>query len=402
MSSLTQIRLSSFLIQLLIILSIPAFSGVLLAQQKPNLHIGTLEFHPYASVKQTYDSNIFLEPKNEENDDYITDIILGIETKMPLIPQREDDFILKTSYQADIFEYYDEKKQDRVDHTVRGTLDFKFTSDFRLRLKDSYKKTADPPDSEKVSLEKRYRNIFDAILSYEREKIKLEGGYRLSRDDYKELNTLDKDDTMFTGIIFYRIFPKTSILAEYNYGLIEYDTDQTNSDSNYYQIRAGVTGDLLPKLTGTVKAGYRRVDYDQSGKNDFSGFTLFGDTRYTVTERTLINLSVERTSEESSYSTNSHFTSTEIGIKVNHQFLERLGLNSGAFYRWNRYPDETTEDSKTEKRKDKIGGVNIGAKYEIKEWLFVTADYEYKRRTSNFPIFEYRDHKTSVSILAMF
>ncbi|MFH1996699.1 MAG: hypothetical protein ABIJ27_06845, partial [Candidatus Omnitrophota bacterium] len=41
--------------------------------QEPNIHIGALEIHPYGSVKQTYDSNIFLEPKNRENGDMITD-----------------------------------------------------------------------------------------------------------------------------------------------------------------------------------------------------------------------------------------------------------------------------------------------------------------------------------------
>lgn len=392
-------KLFSYILAVFLVLT---FTGRVFAQQKPNIHVGTLEFHPFNSVKQMYDSNIYLESKGDENDDFITDITIGVRAQMPLIPQRKRDFMLKTSYQADIIEFWRHNQNDRVDHTLRGLLDFTFTNDFRLKIEENFKKTADPPNSERTSLDKRFRNILDMILVYDREKIRFEGGYRMVRDDYDDSNNLDKTDNMFTAAYFYQIFPKISMLAEYNFGIIEYDSNQTNSDSKYHQGRLGVVGNLWPKLTGTVKAGYRYVGYDESNRNDFSSFTLFGNIKYTATERTVMNLYADRTSQESSYSAISYYEVNKIEIKLDHQLLERFWFDGGSFFQYSRYPAETTEGSDTAKRKDILWGVGTGTKYEIKEWWIIKTDYEFRQRDSNFAVYDYNDHKISASVEVMF
>ncbi|MEF9426906.1 MAG: outer membrane beta-barrel protein, partial [Candidatus Mariimomonas ferrooxydans] len=258
------------------------------------------------------------------------------------------------------------------------------------------------PNSELTALEKRFRNILDAYLAYDREKIKIEGGFSMVRDDYDNFNNLDKTDNMFSGAYFYQIFPKTSIFGEYDYGVIEYDTNRTNSDSKYHQGRLGVEGNLGPKLTGTVKAGYRQVRYDEDDKDDFSGFTLFGNIRYDATERTVLNLYAERTSVESSYATNSHFEVNNIGIKLDHQLLKRLWFNGESFFQLNQYPDETIEGSRTAKRKDKLFGIGAGLKYEVNEWWLVSTGYKFKQRASNFDVFDYNDHRILAQVLVVY
>ncbi len=386
----------------LVILFILTFSGKVSTQQKPNIHIGTLEIHPFSTLKQTYDSNIYLEPKGDKNDDFITDITLGIKGQMPLIPEREDDFTIQASYQVDIIEFWRHNQNDRVDHTAKGLLDFKFTNDFQLKIENNFKRTADPPNSERTALDKRFRNILDMTLTYDREKIKLEGGYTTILDDYDNTNNLDKTDNKFTSAAFYQISSKISLLAEYNFGTINYDSNQTNSDSKYHQLRLGTVGELSSKLKGTVKAGYRYVGYDESGKKDFSSFTLFGSIKYDVTERTEINLFAERTSEESSYSVNSYYETNKIGVKLDHQIAERLWLKGKGSFQYNRYPAETIEGSKTAKRKDTLWGLGTGLKYEVKEWLVIDADYEFKQRASNFAAYDYDDHKITAGVSILF
>lgn len=379
-----------------------AFSGKLQAGQKSNIHIGAVELHPFASLKQSYDSNVFLEPKGEEDHDYITEITLGAESQMPLIPQRQEDFMFKASYSADIIEYWNEKQTDRVDHNVAGDLDFLFTNDLRLTIKDRFVRTADQPDSERTALDKRFRNNLGTALTYDREKIRLIGSYAFVRDDYIDTENLDKADHMFSGAVFYQIFSKTSILTEFNYGTISYDVDLTNSDSRYYQARGGVTGEILPKLTGIIKAGYRHSAYEEKNKKDFSGLALYGTLKYTTMERTEINFDALRTSQESSYSTNSHYISNRAELRLAHQLSERLSVRGEGFYELNKYPDETTEASETARRKDALWGAGAGAGYEIKEWLLLSADYEFKRRDSNFSIFDYKDNKVSLQVLVTF
>jgi len=402
MSFLYVRKIKEFFSCILAVFLVLIFADMVFAQHLPYIHIGTLEIYPLASATQEYDSNIYLEPKNEENDDFISDITLGMKAQMPLIPQREEDFMLHVSYQADIIEFWRHTLNDRIDHTVEGELDFTFANDFRLEIEESFKKTADPPNSERTSLDKRFRNTLDTILTYDREKIRFKGSYMMLRDDYDGLNNLDKTDHMFTGSSFYQIFPKISLLAEYNFGMITYDSNETNSDSKYHQMRLGVEGDLWSKVTGTVKAGYRYVRYDERDKSDFSSFTLFGNIKYNATERTEINIYAERTSQESSYSTNSYFEVNNIGIKLDHQLLERLWFNGESFFQYNLYPTETTEGSKTDKREDLLWGLGAGTKYEVKEWWFINADYEFKQRNSNFVAYDYYDHKISAKVSVMF
>ncbi len=393
---------SFFSLILAVLLVLIFFTGTVFTGQKSNIRIGAIEVHPFASVNQTYDSNIFLESENE-NDDFITDIALGFELRVPLVPEKEEDFLLQVSYQADIIEYWDNEEPSRVDHTARGLLDLVFTNDFSLKLEDEFQKTADQPDSERTTLDKRYRNTFDSIIAYDRNKLRLEGGYRLITDDYDDLDNLDKTDNMFTGTVFYQTFPKTSVFAEYNYGVISYDDNVTNSDSKYHQGRLGAVGALWPKVTGTVKAGYRQAKYDERDKDDFTGFALFGNIQYDVTpERTVVNLSAERTSQESSYSTNSYFEVNNIAIKLDHQYSDRLWFNGGTFLQYNRYPDETIEGTKTDKRKDSLWGITAGAKYEIREWCFLSAGYEFKQRSSNFDVFDYDDHRVFAQVSVTF
>lgn len=396
------IKKMKWLSLMLSVFLIPAFAGSVSALQKPNIHTGRLELHPFISLKQSYESNIFLEPAGEEDEDFITNLTIGVQARMPVIPQREEDFILQASYYMSVIEFWDHDEPSRVDHLANGLLDFKFANDLRLKIGDDFLMTADPPNSERTTLDKRYRNIFNSSLSYDREKIMVQGGYRLTRDDYNDIDSLDKTDNMFTAAFFYQIYPKTSVFTEYNYGTILYDTNLTNSDSEYNQIRIGVTGNLRSKLTGTVKAGYRDVAYEESGKNDFSSLTLFGDINYAVKERTGINLYALRTSLESSYSTNSYFETNKIGFKIDHQFSERLWFDGGSFIQWNRYPAETTEGTETQKRRDTLWDFDAVAKYEIREWWFINGGYEFNLRESNFSVLDYDDHKISAQMTVAF
>ena len=367
-----------------------------------NLHIGALEIHPFASLEQKYNDNIFLEQDNQENDDWITTTTLGFGLKMPLVAQREEDFLLKAEYAADIIEFWDYSGQSRIDHSISTTADFLFANDVTFKLKDNFKKTADPATSELTALEKRLRNTVEAVLGYKREKIGVDLGYTNIREDYDALDSLDKYEHVLTATGYYELFPKTSILCEYNFGQIIYDDNATNSDSEYNQWRIGLEGEIASKLTGVVKAGFKSTSYDDASRSDFNGFTLFANLTYKMRERSTLNIYGERESVESTYRTLSHYESNKIGLTLDHQLLERLFLVLADSYQFNKYPDETTENSLTAKRKDTIWDGKIGLRYEIKDWLHMETGYEYKQRDSKFATFDYKNNIFSVKATFVF
>jgi hypothetical protein len=378
------------------------FNLIPLANGEGNIHIGALEIHPFASIAQKYDDNIFLEPKNEENDDWITTVTLGCGMQMPIVAERQEDFMFRAKYAADIIEFWDETNQSRVDHTISALADFAFANDFTLKLDENFKKTADPPNSELTDLEKRIRNTIQIFLGYIREDISFDLSYGNIRDDYNKLNNLDKYEHIVTATGYYQIFPKTSIFSEYNFGTIAYDDSATNSDSDYHQIRFGLKGEIAPKLTGVIKGGYKYTTYDDSSKEDFRGVTIFGNLTYNLQERSALNIYGERSSVESTYSVNSYFESNKIGLKLEHQLLERLFLVAEGFYQLNKYPEETAEGSETAKRRDHIWNGGVGLRYRIKDWVVTETNYEYKQRDSKFATFDYENNKVTIKVSFLF
>jgi len=391
--------ITSIGIALVILFTLGNFS---LANAVGNIHIGTLEINPFVSLEQKYDDNIFLESEDHENHDWITTTTLGLDLNMPIIPGREEDFTFKAKYAASFLKFWDYTKQDRVDHNISALADFKFSNDFTFKIEDNFQKTAEPPTSELTALERRFRNTVQVVLGYMREKIGFDFGYKNIRDDYNNLNDLDKHEHVFTTTGYYQLFPKTSIFGEYNFGEVIYDKNNTNSDSKYHQYRLGVKGQIAPKLTGLVKIGYKKTDYKDSSKNNFEGFTAFVNVTYDLKERTALNAYLERGSEESTYSTNSYFEYAKGGLKLDHELLDRLFLVGGGYYQINKYPDQTTEGSVTARRRDKVYDGTVGLRYEIKDWVFLETDYEYKQRDSKFATFDYKDNRFSTKVSITF
>lgn len=377
------------------------YFGVAYAENKPNFHIGAMEIHPLASIKGTYDSNIYYQ-NTDTHSDWIMDYGAGASVQMPLVADRGDDYMAKASYVADWIRFSDNTERSRVDHHASGLLSAQFSNDWGVKSTDSFVRTADPPNDELAVLEKRMNNVFDNTLSYTREKIRLDNAYTLTTDTYDRISYLDRNDHRYTGTLFYQLYPKTSVLGEVNVGRILYKRQDFNSNSTYYQLRLGMEGAYWPKVTGLVKAGYKFADYDQSDKKNFSGFTAFMNLKYDISRRTNMNLYGERGSDESSYATNSFYEFNKIGLSLKHLLTERLVWDVGPYYSYDRYPSDSTENGETGKRHDSIFAIGTGLTYELREYLLLNLKYDYRQRDSKFSVFSYDDHKVSVGAQLVF
>lgn len=378
-----------------------SFPGRIFAEQ-PRIHLGTIEIHPYASIEEKYDTNIYLETRDQEKDDWITDYRVGIAAEKPLIPERGDDCKIEAYYHADGIIYADYDELSRFDHTAHTALTCAFPNDFGVKVSEDFLKTQSPPNNERTLLMKRWWNRGKAEVNYTREKVKFAGDYTMTLNNYDDQGNLNYDDAMFSGTAGYNLDTKTWLLGELTYGNIKYDDSTTNSNSEYYRGRVGVEGDIAPKLTGMLKCGYRAQNYEDSPQDDYSGMDIYANLKYAVAQRSTLNLYGEIRPEESSYAPNNYYQINTAGIKFDHLLREHLWLNSGASWALNLYSVESTEDGKTAKRRDTLWGTDVGLKYEVKDWLFFNAGYEFKEKSSNFNKFSYHDHKILSRISAAF
>jgi hypothetical protein len=369
---------------------------------RPNVHKGGITIDPIFSIKHIYDTNIYLAPASERGADNITDLKLGLNINLPLVPEREKDIIASVMYRLDYLAYWKNTGRSRMDHNLNSYFNSKLFELFNFSVRQHFKRTADPPNTERTALEKRNRNAIGSALTYLGHKMSVEGNYQFVRDAFDNFKNLSKSYHILTGSFFWKYLPKTFMFLEYDYCFIDYDNNTTNSNSNSNQIRLGISGDLWLRSFGVAKIGYRNVHYNEKEKKNYQGLALHVDIRWDITQRTRTHVFVTFTSEESTYSINSYFASNLIGLLVSHQLTERLGLNCRGDYIYNKYPAITQEDGKNAKRKDVIWRLKAGLKYEIREWVFSEIQYEFAKRNSVFNNFDYLDNKIWGSIAFTF
>jgi len=372
-------------------------------KDKARIHLGALELRPYGSIEEKYDTNILLEPRGQANEDWITDYRAGLLAKMPLVASRGDDYMAEGYYHADFIEFLHQDKLSRIDHTAHGSVTCEFPNDFGVQVSEDFLRTQDPPDTERTLLTKRWWNMMDGRVNYTREKIKVEGSCALTTNSYDAYTNLSYNDFMITATTSYNVATKTWLFAELNFGSIKYfKGSATNSGSQYYQARVGVEGKIAPKLTGTLKFGYRYQDYTRTQANNYAALVAFGNLKYEITERTTVNIYGEKAPVESTYASNSYYNTDVIGIKFDHLLMQRLWLNGGGFWTYNTYPTQSTEGGLTAKRKDTLWGVSVGFKYEVKDWLFLETGYKAAQRYSIFHNYSYNDQQVNMRASIVF
>jgi len=360
-----------------------------------NIGSGAWEIHPYAGVEQRYDNNIYLDPDNEK-DDQISVVTGGVNLKTTV---KEHQF--EFDYRADLVEYWDYSTESTDDHRVFALMELNSPSGFSVEIEDTFKKTADPPDLEKVRREERIRNIGSVTAEYQMTDLGISVGYTNILDDYDELESLDKTENIVTLSPNYQVLPKVSAFCEYNYGWIDYD-QTVLSNAEYHQARLGVKGELTPKLTGMVKCGYQWRDYDQAAKKDFDGGVIFASLTEEFSERTQLEIFGDLGVNESSYSPNNYYRLSRLGLELKQELGYKWSLNLEGSYQRNKYPEQTSAANQSAKRKDDVLIGGIGVDYQIQDWLVAGVNYNYRERSSNLDAFDYGNNLISVNLLATF
>ncbi|MCK4422549.1 MAG: outer membrane beta-barrel protein, partial [Candidatus Omnitrophica bacterium] len=362
-----------------------------------NLEIGPWKIHPYGSTKFEYDDNVFLESDNEK-EDFITTISPGIRVELPFNYEKS---IFQLDYTADIICYSDYTDQSDEQHKISALLDTKF-GDYSLTLKNVFRDFSDIANTEFTQRVPREKNVASVKFGANFNRIRTEIMYENMDEDYRDFDELDRTDNVLTLTGYTRILPKTDALLEYRYADISYDAAGSTRDGEYNQFCAGLKGELAQKVSALIKAGYQNRDYDSAGKNSWKEPVVYAGLTYNISEPTLFNLSVERTAEESTYSSNNFYETNKSSMEISHKFGYKLTGKVGAFLQENKYPEITTEGTESKKRDDDLHGFNIGLKYDIQKWLAAELEYKNSKRDSNFKDFDYNDNKVLLSISASF
>jgi hypothetical protein len=369
----------------------PAISSAALG-----IRLGELRIHPAFSLTEEYESNVFQTPTNEQGD-FITRISPGFALHLPL--GRHDFY---TGYRAEFLKYIRLKNQDTTDHYATTGMKLDFPGGLLVNMDNAFIKSNEAPLSDLTGPVKNRRDALATNVEYRLAELYSIGlNHNLNYYDYLEQQDefLDRIENRVGLAGYYRIFPKTDALVEPGYGRIDYlQSSSTNRNANNYDFLVGLRGEPTARLRGFTKLGVMFREPTRSGGENWSGFVTFNQLNYQMTAKTSFTLTFERRPFESSFTNNDFFISLFGILTMNYLFSPALSFQVNVGSALNEYPVTATVGSQTAKRDDTLVGAGAGVIYTFNRWLFVRANYQYDRRNSNFNIFDFNDHRASISI----
>jgi hypothetical protein len=253
-----------------------------LAIDPNSVRAGVFEITPTLSFDTKYDDNIFKSPDGEE-DDYIYLINPNIEA---VVQSRNNEYSLALDLVEGI--YQDSGDDDFTDWQVDGNAHIEINS---RNMIDAYAGfyslhedrgsgfsegvlvlLIDEPDEYEDTVAGGAYTFGGADS---KGRLKLAGDYldKNYTNHKPDTDTRDRENTKGTGTFYWKIGPKTDILAEVTYEEVEYQTQftdgtpQLDSDVTHYLL--GVSWEATGKTTGFLKLGTMDKDFDDSARDDF-------------------------------------------------------------------------------------------------------------------------------------
>ncbi|MDD2806240.1 MAG: DUF5777 family beta-barrel protein [Elusimicrobiales bacterium] len=379
------------------VLLVPAAAG---AQQ--NIKFGNLEVNPFVSMQETYDSNIYLT-QTERKSAMINRSGLGVNL-MEKLGSRYD---LKGGYNMELLGY---SRATETNNAVHHGADLGFTGrmpkNITVTVEDKWKQTTDQATTELTERAKRVENTVSLNVNSP-----LQGKFGFSvaaqhvYNNYVSNNpTLDREETQVGFDLDYKWQPKTKLFLSYRHGILNYQTGFTN-DANFDNVEVGATGQIAPKVQGTVKAGMQARKYDEDlndAKNTATTAQYSAQAMWKPVEKTDVVLLAKRGNVETNYGDARYYTSTLTDLTITRE-VRKVKVGLGLNYEDVRYSDKNSTLSATDKKRaDENASVRVTAEYNIQKWLKADFAFIYKDRSSNFDNFEYKDNTLALGLKATF
>jgi hypothetical protein len=373
--------------------------------------------HPFLSITGYYTDNVFNTSEKKQSD-FVTILSPGIWLTVPHI--REKLVSLDTSsispggfslsrypdnyfrryqaylfYGADIELFSEYSSENVVSHKFEGLFQYNFRGGLTIDLVDQFLVSHDIRGTGiSTELDKFNTNLFNVILTYDvsrKFRFRIDYANFLVNYDASTNDFRDRIDNAFSGYVFYKFRPKTSIFLEYEFIDINYDEDVLSNGKEHHYF-GGLQWDITAKTKGSVKAGYGVKDFNSSIIEDSKDFILEAQIDYKLSPKTSLKVSASRKTNETNISTTDFILSNSIEVGYVHRLTGKITGSANLSYTKDTYKDELTFGGETKERKDNYFTGGLAFQYIFREWLGTSLGYVYTKRDSNFADFNYNSN----------
>ena len=278
----------------------------------PGFTAGGLQILPTIGITVGYDDNITMASQGEI-ESFFYMISPAIRVELP-----SDHWLLSLTAGVDFIRYTDSPIDDREYWFLRGEWVWDISTRQDLNLFAQYSEGADQRGTGRrqgnaglIELPLDEWRLWDMGGEWDygaigaRGRLVLRAGaadlyYTNNREatgDYNGTARLDRDWYYLGGTFYWRVAPKTSLLAEYLYTDMNYSFDSA-SDSVIQSYLLGVTWNATARTSGIIKYGYMERKYDQQGKPGYDGPTWAATINWRPRTYSLFSLTGTRSTQE--------------------------------------------------------------------------------------------------------
>ncbi len=197
-------------------------------------------------------------------------------------------------------------------------------------------------------------------ISHELNRLRLSGGYSFKGFDYEDGRNSrggaiaqqyrDRDEHLLTARADYAVSPATALFVEFNRNSKDYRLDRPAvtlvRDSEGTQTLVGSNFELGSAARGEIAVGYFSQEYDDPTLTDIDGLGARAQVEWFPTPLTTITLNGSRTIEESPALGSAGFTSTNVGVKVDHELMRNVIITGQLAQGTDEYQGVTREDDR--------------------------------------------------------
>lgn len=378
----------------LLAIAVSAASGSALAVEAMSIKLAEgLEFTPSLKVSESYDDN-FREVEENEESSWVT----RISPTLSLTAYgRKSEYVL--SYTADSDTFHSSHKDNNTDHHLTADAGFRFDARNQLVLNAGYHKVEETTSSTPgVEGDKYNTKNVGGVYTYGAEtaaaQVDFGADYKeLRYDNSGQLNAeKERDATALRSTFYYRVAPKTRVLAEVRHTDYSYVSEKS-LDATNIAFLTGLTWEATAKTTGTVKFGREKKSFDRNDNDDQSNGMWEAGITWQPRTYSTFNLKARRALDEGENGASAiEATSTTLDWK--HYWLDRVYSTAS----YTRSEQDYIDDSNN--RLDKTDIFGLGLNYEMRRWLDIGVGYKYAENDSNFANESYERNIYSISITA--
>lgn len=348
--------------------------------------------HVFGALSGGYTDNLLREDEETPNTELVRETYGRAEAGVRLDTSLTDHKI-ELEYRAAATEYSRSGSFDAAEHQFRARADFLF-NDVSAHLDGGYFRSAYAQSIQLRGLVRLDTYTASAFVDAKWNRLGARAGVSWRRLDYLEsqLSILDHRGVGANVQVYYRVTPKLRALLEYNFDTVRFYDRPDLDGYDVHQVRGGVDGELTPKLTASAKVGAAFQETHADGANaddrEFGGLTGEVSVRWDVLPRTKLSGSWRRSIDPSISS--SFLLSDDFELSVGQSLFD--DKVSGRAYVGYTHTSVSPGEH--------LNRVRTGASltYLIRQWLSVSASYQWERLNSAFPFNDYDAHTVTVSV----